>query len=439
MSDETDDDMASHETQAAALVRTPVRAVIGAALALMLTAVAVVSGGTPARAADYPGWAEVQAAKAAVRDANATAAQLDAAIVSLSNAVHEADVAVRAADDAYAEAQERNERAQLELFYANARADEAARALDKARASLAEVARAEYRTGGDFGALEAVTKSDGFADVVAKTEALNRAGNVAELAIERVRAAELVEATLRAFADDAAKSAVLAETDAKQKLLDAIDLSREVEQALAEAELARDQLIEKLAALRRTSSALERARQESLAAARQAAAEREAQRRASAASTQSSGSSTSTTSSGSSEASNVVATGGTSVGTAEKGQAAVNFALAQLGEMYLYGAAGPDRWDCSGLTMVAWGNQGVYLPRSSKSQYSYVGKVPYSALRAGDLIFWGSGGSPSAVYHVAMYVGNNIIVEATKTGYPVKTRDYRNWAAGDRMAYAGRP
>jgi len=60
-------------------------------------------------------------------------------------------------------------------------------------------------------------------------------------------------------------------------------------------------------------------------------------------------------------------------------------------------------------------------------------------LRAGDLIFWGSGGNPGSVYHVSMYVRDNIIVEATKTGYPVKTRDYRNWAAGDRMAYVGRP
>jgi cell wall-associated NlpC family hydrolase len=107
--------------------------------------------------------------------------------------------------------------------------------------------------------------------------------------------------------------------------------------------------------------------------------------------------------------------------------------------MYLYGAAGPDRWDCSGLTMVAWGNQGVYLPRSAKSQYSYVAKATYPELRAGDLIFWGTNGNPGSVYHVAMYVRDNIIVEATKTGYPVKTRDYRNWAAGDRMAYVGQP
>ena len=117
----------------------------------------------------------------------------------------------------------------------------------------------------------------------------------------------------------------------------------------------------------------------------------------------------------------------------------MNFALAQVGKMYQYGSAGPNTWDCSGLTMVAWRNEGVYLPRSSKAQYGYVAKVTYPELRAGDLIFWGSGGNPGSVYHVAMYVRDNIIVEATKTGYPVKTRDYRNWAAGDRMAYVGRP
>jgi cell wall-associated NlpC family hydrolase len=392
--------------------------VVCAFSALLLAFAMLVALAPAAKAANYPGYAEVQAAKAAVADANATVAQLDAAVVQLSDALHEAEVAVLVADDAYAAAQQKNEQAQLALFLANARADEADRALEDARGDLAAVARAEYRSGGQIASLEAVATSTGFEDIVAQTEALDRAESTAEVAVDRVRAAEVVQQTLREFAAQASETAIASENEAKAALAAAVEASAQAQQALAETEVARDQAIARLAELQSTSAALESQRQAGIAASRAASANKKAAARAAAA---------------------PAPVGGYSAGTTDKGEAAVNFALAQLGEMYGYGSAGPDRWDCSGLTMVAWGNQGVYLPRSSKSQYSYVAKVSYSELRAGDLIFWGSGGNPGSVYHVAMYVGNNIIVEATKTGYPVKTRDYRNWAAGDRMAYAGRP
>jgi cell wall-associated NlpC family hydrolase len=392
--------------------------VVYAFSALLLAFGTLIALAPTAEAANYPGYAEVQAAKAAVNDANASVAQLDAAVVQLSEALHLAEVAVLVADDAYAEAQGKNEQAQLALFLANARADEADRALEDARGDLAEVARAEYRSGGQIASLEAVATSTGFDDIVTQTEALDRAESTAEVAVDRVRAAEVVQQTLRQFAADAAENAIASENAAKAALAAAVEASAQAEQALAETEVARLQAISRLAELQRTSATLEAQRQAGLAGARAARAAARAATRA---------------------ASAPPPVGGFSAGTTDKGEAAVNFALAQVGEMYLYGAAGPDRWDCSGLTMVAWGNQGVYLPRSSKSQYSYVAKVSYSELRAGDLIFWGSGGNPGSVYHVSMYIGNNIIVEATKTGYPVKTRDYRNWAAGDRMAYAGRP
>ena len=210
----------------------------------------------------------------------------------------------------------------------------------------------------------------------------------------------------------------MTENAAKDALQAAVDASAQAKQALAETQVAHDEAVARLATLQSTSAALERQRQAGLAASRSASASQRAAARAAAAGPP---------------------PAGFSSGTSDKGEAAVNFALAQLGKMYQYGSAGPNTWDCSGLTMVAWRNQGVYLPRSSKGQYSYVAKVTYPELRAGDLIFWGSGGNPGSVYHVAMYVRDNIIVEATKTGYPVKTRDYRNWAAGDRMAYVGRP
>jgi cell wall-associated NlpC family hydrolase len=96
--------------------------------------------------------------------------------------------------------------------------------------------------------------------------------------------------------------------------------------------------------------------------------------------------------------------------------AAIEFARAQLGKPYVYGAAGPDTYDCSGLTMAAWGAAGASLPHYSGAQYSRLPKVPLDAMQPGDLVFWGSGGSR----HVGMYVGNGLMIHAPHTGDVVR-------------------
>ena len=73
----------------------------------------------------------------------------------------------------------------------------------------------------------------------------------------------------------------------------------------------------------------------------------------------------------------------------------------------MYGAAGPSAFDCSGLTMMAWGAAGVSLPHSSSAQYSGGTKVSTSALQPGDLVFY-----YSPISHVGMYIGNGQIVHA---------------------------
>jgi cell wall-associated NlpC family hydrolase len=105
---------------------------------------------------------------------------------------------------------------------------------------------------------------------------------------------------------------------------------------------------------------------------------------------------------------------------------AVDFALAQLGDPYVYGAAGPDAWDCSGLTMGAWGAAGVYLPHSSSMQYSYGTPVASSDLQPGDLVFF-----YSPISHVAIYIGNGQVVHAPHTGDVVRI------APMSEMPYAG--
>lgn len=90
---------------------------------------------------------------------------------------------------------------------------------------------------------------------------------------------------------------------------------------------------------------------------------------------------------------------------------AVNFACAQIGKPYVWAAAGPDGYDCSGLTMAAWAGAGVSLPHSSSAQRRQVPPVSRVDLRPGDLVFY-----YGDVHHVAIYAGGDWIVHAPQPG-----------------------
>ncbi len=92
--------------------------------------------------------------------------------------------------------------------------------------------------------------------------------------------------------------------------------------------------------------------------------------------------------------------------------AAIGYAEAQLGKPYVYAASGPNTYDCSGLTMMAWAAAGVSMAHYSGAQYQMFPHVPLDQLEPGDLIFWGSGGSE----HVSMYIGGGLQIAATHTG-----------------------
>ncbi|ACZ32006.1 NLP/P60 protein [Xylanimonas cellulosilytica DSM 15894] len=131
-------------------------------------------------------------------------------------------------------------------------------------------------------------------------------------------------------------------------------------------------------------------------------------------------------------------TSGVSVGSAAQGQRAVAWARTQLGVMYQWGGNGNPGWDCSGLTAAAWHAQGVSISRSSRSQYATVGKIPYSQLRPGDLLFWADNpNDPSTIRHVAIASGSGRMIEAPRPGLAVREVPIR-WD-GDLMPYAGRP
>jgi cell wall-associated NlpC family hydrolase len=99
-----------------------------------------------------------------------------------------------------------------------------------------------------------------------------------------------------------------------------------------------------------------------------------------------------------------------------KGAVAVRYAYAQIGKMYVFGAAGPNNFDCSGLTQMAWKAAGVGLPHNAAQQFQRTPKVSRGNLQPGDLVYYNNLG------HVGIYIGNNQIIHASRTGKPVAVR-----------------
>ena len=109
---------------------------------------------------------------------------------------------------------------------------------------------------------------------------------------------------------------------------------------------------------------------------------------------------------------------------------AIHYAMAQVGKAYVYGAAGPNAFDCSGLMMMAWAQAGISLPHSSSAQYGIGRHVSSSDLQPGDLVFY-----YSPISHVGMYVGGGQMVQATSPGNPVRVSGV-NWG---NVTGVGRP
>jgi cell wall-associated NlpC family hydrolase len=100
---------------------------------------------------------------------------------------------------------------------------------------------------------------------------------------------------------------------------------------------------------------------------------------------------------------------------------AVEFALAQLGKPYVWGAEGPDAYDCSGLVQAAYAAAGVALPRTARPQYLATVPVPVAAMIPGDLLFFGPDpGRWSSIHHVGIYLGRGLMAHAPTTGDVVR-------------------
>ena len=107
---------------------------------------------------------------------------------------------------------------------------------------------------------------------------------------------------------------------------------------------------------------------------------------------------------------------GLSRGTVNRGLEVVNYAYNFLGKPYVYGANGPNSFDCSGLTQYVYNRFGVNLTRTTYTQVNQGIKVERSNLQPGDLVFFNTQDSMS---HVGIYIGGGDFIHAPRTGKPV--------------------
>ena len=115
---------------------------------------------------------------------------------------------------------------------------------------------------------------------------------------------------------------------------------------------------------------------------------------------------------------------------------AINTAYSFLGVPYVWAGESYDGVDCSGLTMLSYSPAGIYLTHSSRVQYGEGLQVPLSDAQPGDLVFWSEDGTQSGIYHVAMYLGDDQMIEAPTFGMTVQVTSMRYYGA---MPYAVRP
>ena len=326
-------------------------------------------------------------AAAFAEPATSTAAQAAAAQAKLDQLGVQADKAV----EAYDQAQDR-----LAVVTAQAKAQQAAVAQAKEQVAAAKVgiqalAVAEYESGGMTSSMTALLLGDP-ADALQKADLLVQVNRAQTASLTRVVNASRGLQSAQARADQAMsaekaaavklaaqKAAVEKLIGAQQRLAASLATQLKQEQrAAAVASAARAAQLQRLAVSR------DQARTAPPAAPAFAAPAPAPQ-----------------------AAPPVAASGGAA--------AALRYAYAQLGKPYQFGGAGPNSFDCSGLTMRAWGAAGVSLSHSSSAQQHEGRPVPLSALQPGDLVFWGN---PS--YHVAIYIGGGRVIAAPHTGTVVQ-------------------
>jgi cell wall-associated NlpC family hydrolase len=351
-----------------------------------------------------PSAAQIRAAENQVqqRETALGAAQgkLSAATTELTKLQNQAEVLT----ERYDQTQVNEQRAAAAYRVTQVRLKHAEQQQATSRGKVAALAAEEFESGGGFDPVTAM-----IGDAHGPQAYLSQVGMgqvLAQWGTETLSANQANDAVAGVFRTQAHKLLVAQQADlrAANDLKVAIQGAVSRQQTLVKLTKGkRDTLAGELNSAQARASSLKAARQAALAAQAAAAAQR------------------ATAAAGSSAAAGGP-TGSTSLSdnagaSSTQGDIAANWALSQLGKPYLWGGAGPEAYDCSGLTMVAWAHAGVQLLHYTGYQWEEGPHVPLNELQRGDLLFYATNTSdPSTIHHVAIYIGNGMMVNAPYTG-----------------------
>ncbi len=404
-----------------------------------------------------PSQSDVEAAQRAVSDKARDVAAVQADLVLADQRLQRSAVDAGRAAEAYNGALWQLKQARREVRAAEVGERVAQRAVTRQQTAYGDALASSYVMAPQLTAMSAMIDADGPSAVMERYTTLDTAESAMDGQYDQFRAMSTLATVATGRAQQARTHAAALEQDAaaaKQQAQDAADAAAAEAQAVA---AQKDGLIHELADLQHVSvtlaarrqHALEQAAAQAAAEAAQHAAEQAAQQAAAQQAAQ--------------QAAHQAAQEAAAEQAAQQDQsgqqppspaqpadpapapapepspspspppasggaaAAIAFARAQIGEPYVYGAAGPGSWDCSGLTMGAWRAGGRSLPHYSVAQYEQSTPISPSQLQPGDLVFWGDSSAPSSIYHVALYVGGGMIIHAPRPGRGVELVSMYYW------------
>jgi cell wall-associated NlpC family hydrolase len=365
----------------------------------------------------YPTWAEVEAAKKKVAAKQAMIDRLQAVIEDLGAQADELASIALIAGEKYNQAQDAVDAVASKVKTLETQVDAALAEANKAQSQLGQLAAQMYRNGAAGTSLNLFLNADQADDLLYQ---LGASEKVAQQSDQLYKKSIAKQQYAQSLADELA----VAKAELATKAQAAKDLYAKAQAAANELQAKVDEnkrlsktFYAQLASLQNTSAALAKARADGIAAEKR----------------QNEGST------------NMVAPSLYEVGDADadKVETAINFAKRQLGEAYVLGGMGPNIWDCSGITKAAYAAAGIYIgTHSATNQFNTMAfakkLIPLQDMQPGDLMWYTR--EPQIFngdkYHVVMFVGNGMMLEAPRPGAVVRIVPIR-W--GEMFPYAGRP
>ena len=391
------------------------------AIIAALSGVGLVAGTlllTPAYAnPDYPTAAEVAAAKRDVQEKEKLIERIEGILVTLEEEARALETIALQKNEEYNQAIDAKNEMAAKVESLQARVEQSAREAEDAQLQLGRIVSQMFRD-----------RSIGDTTLELLFNPENAENLLFQMSMEEL-IAQRTEAIYQAALDKQAQAEALAleleqsrveleeiEAEAQKLYQEAQDAADAVIAKVAESERERATMMEQLAELKDTAEEIERQRQEGLEWERRQAAIRAAP----------------------------TAPELYTVGEPDWAQVetAIAFAEEQLGERYVLGGAGPNVWDCSGITMKSYAAAGVYIGwHSATAQYNVLAGqkklVPFQNAQRGDLIWWSTESAFSGdKYHVAIYLGDGMMLEAPNPARTVRIVPVRY---GELWPYAGRP